>query len=201
MLSPARGSRACSSAGACTVAEVCTCSPPSDGQAAASRQLTGLPPSSKRSGSGDEGPEGPWAGSPCFAVFICGVGGAARAGAEWTHFPGAEHCSRPPAAAWPRWWTIPPVPDFLSRPDSSLFSSRLLSPPDTEREVWLQLRLGLIGSSEVEKAQEREGKRRRRRRERSSITVIIALMFIAARSSFALTLWKLGKLKIIKPIR
>lgn len=60
--------------------------------------------------------------------------------------------------------------------------------------------MGLIGSSEVEKAQGREGKRRRRR-ERSSITVIIALMFIAVPSSFALTLWKLVKLKIIKLIR
>lgn len=91
-------------------------------------------------------------------------------------------------------------PDFLSRPDSLLFSSSLLSPPVIEREVWLRLRLGLIGSSEVEKAQGREGKRRRRR-ERSSITVIIALMFIAVPSSFALTLWKLVKLKIIKAIR
>lgn len=60
----------------------------------------------------------------------------------------------------------------------------------------------LIGSSEVEKAQGREGKRRRRRRrERGSITVIIALMFIAVPSSFALTLWKLVKLKISKLIR
>lgn len=50
----------------------------------------------------------------------------------------------------------------------------------------------------MEKAQGREGKTRR---ERSSITIIIALMFIAALSSFALTLWKLVKLKIIKRIR
>lgn len=136
---------------------------------------------------------------PLLRHFIWGAGGAARAGTERACFPGAEHCSRPPAAAWPRSWTIPPVPDFLCRPDSLLFSSHLLSPPVIEREVWLQLRFGLIGSSEVEKAQGREWKRRRR--ERSSITVIITLMFIAALSSFALTLWKLLELKIIKAIR
>lgn len=136
---------------------------------------------------------------PLLHHFIWGVSGAARAGTEWARFPGVEHCSRPLAAAWPRWWTILPVPDFLSRPDSLLFSSHPLSPPVIEREVWLQLRFGLIGSSEVEKAQAKEGKRRRR--ERSSITVIITLMFIAALSSFALTLWKQLKLKIIKAIR
>jgi len=52
----------------------------------------------------------------------------------------------------------------------------------------------------VEEAQGREGKTRRRR-ERCSITVIITLNFIAAPSSFAFTLWKVVKLKIIHPIR
>lgn len=33
-----------------------------------------------------------------------------------------------PAAVWPRWWTVLPNSDFLSRPDGLLFSSRLLSP-------------------------------------------------------------------------
>lgn len=68
------------------------------------------------------------------------------------------------------------------------------------------LQFMLIGSGEVEKAreggEERDvGRRRRRRREMISLAVIIALMFIAAPSSFALTLWKLVTLKIIKQIR
>lgn len=64
----------------------------------------------------------------------------------------------------------------------------------------------LIGSGEVEKAWEggKEGdvgRRRRRRRETISIALIIALMFIATPSSFALTPWELVTLKIIKQIR
>lgn len=64
----------------------------------------------------------------------------------------------------------------------------------------------LIGSGEVEKAWEGGeegdvGRRRRRRRETISIALIIALMFIATPSSFALTPWELVTLKIIKQIR
>ena len=65
----------------------------------------------------------------------------------------------------------------------------------------------LIGSGEVEKAWEggKDGdvgrRRRRRRRETISIAPIIALMFIATPSSFALTPWELVRLKIIKQIR
>lgn len=38
-------------------------------RAGASRRFTGAPPPSKRLGSGDEAPEAPGAGSPCFVVL------------------------------------------------------------------------------------------------------------------------------------
>lgn len=61
----------------------------------------------------------------------------------------------------------------------------------------------LIGSGEVEKAREggEEGGVEEEEEGDISTAVLIALMFIAAPSSFALTLWTLVTLKIIERIR
>lgn len=96
---------------------------------------------------------------------------------------------------------MPPVPRFLSRPDGLLFSSRLLSPPcHCQRGLASPLQYVLIGSTEVEKAREggEEGGVEEEEEGDISTAALIALMFIAAPSSFALTLWKRVPLKIIK---
>lgn len=191
MRSPARGSCACSSTNTCTMAEVCTCCRPRDVRAAGTPQLTEAPPLPQRLGF-----KAPGASSPCFAVLsalsvgLPGLELSDPISPEWS----IVHGLRPPRG--PADGQYHPSPTSWADQTACCFLHVSYHPLSLKREVWLQPRFELIGSTKVKKTQ---GKTTRR--ERSFTTIIITLMFIAALSSFALTLWKLVKLKIIKRIR